>query len=151
MMQRSLLFIAVVILAACVAACSKSPSGEANQDLNAAALGTYNDANVALADGNKFLDEGELDKAIDALNQAVKLNPDLAEAWFKLGIAYALVEKRDETLVEANEAQPEESPKSKRKATNSEIAFEKAVNAYKKLVEANDQDDVSYFKQAERR
>jgi tetratricopeptide (TPR) repeat protein len=145
MMQRSLLFIAVVILAACVAACSKSGSGEANQDANAVALGTYNDANVALADGNKFLDEGELDKAIDALNQAVKLNPDLAEAWFKLGIAYALVEKRDETLVEANEAQPEESPKSKQKATNSEIAFEKAVTAYKKLVEANDQDDVSYF------
>lgn len=145
MMQRSLLFIAVVLLAACVVACSKSGSGEANQDVNAGALGTYNDANVALADGNKFLDEGELDKAIDALNQAVKLNPDLAEAWFKLGIAYALVEKRDETLVEANEAQPEESPKPKRKATNSEIAFEKAVTAYKKLVEANDQDDVSYF------
>ena len=145
MMKRSLLFIGVVVFAVCVAACSGSGSGDANQDANAAALGAYADANLALADGNKFLDEGEIDKAIDALNQAVKLNPDLAEAWFKLGIAYALVEKRDETIVNENTAQPEESPKAKRKATNSEIAFEKAVTAYKKLVEANDQDHVSYF------
>lgn len=146
-MKRSLLYIAIVIIAASFAACSGSAgTGEANQDANAsAAAGSYTDANLALADGTKFLDEGDTTKAIDALNQAVKLNPDLAEAWFKLGIAYALVEKRDETVVQANEAQPEQSPKSKPPASNSEKAFQKAVSAYKKLVDANPEDDVSYF------
>ena len=147
MMKRSLLYIAIVTIALCLAACSGSAgSGEVNQDANASApTGSYTDANLALADGTKFLDEGDTTKAIEALNQAVKLNPDLAEAWFKLGIAYALVEKRDETVVEANEVQPEQSPKSKPPATNSEKAFQKAVSAYKKLVDANPEDDVSYF------
>jgi tetratricopeptide (TPR) repeat protein len=147
MMKRILLYIAIVIIAVCFAACSGSAgSGEVNQDANASApAGSYTDANLALADGTKFLDEGDTTKAIDALNQAVKLNPDLAEAWFKLGIAYALVEKRDETVVQANEAQPEQSPKSKPPASNSEKAFQKAVTAYKKLIDANPEDDVSYF------
>jgi tetratricopeptide (TPR) repeat protein len=147
-MKRPLLYIGIFLIAISAAACSGSAgSGEANLDANAATQSGYTDANVALADGNQFLDEGDTDKAIDALTQAVKLNPDLAEGWFKLGIAYALIEKRDETVVNTNtnEAQPEESPKSKPPTSNSEKAFEKAVTAYKKLVDANDQDDVSYF------
>ena len=40
----------------------------------------------------KLFDDGKTEMAIEAFNQAVKLNPDLAEAYFKLGIAYALVE-----------------------------------------------------------
>lgn len=148
MMKRSLLYFGIFLFATCAAACSGSAgSGEANQDANVAAQSGYADANLALADGNKFLDEGDTDKAIDALTQAVKINPDLAEGWFKLGIAYALIEKREETVVNTNtnETQPEESPKSKPPASNSEKAFQKAVTAYKKLVDANDQDDVSYF------
>ena len=146
MMHRSLFYIGIVFLSLAAAACSGSPSaGEVNHDANAAATSGYTDANVALADGNKFLDEGDTDKAIDALNQAVKLNPDLAEGWFQLGIAFALIEKRDETVVNSNEAQPEQSPKSKPPASNSEKAFEKAVIAYKKLIEANDEDGVAYY------
>jgi Flp pilus assembly protein TadD len=149
MMHRSLLYIALVSFALFGAACSRSGSStDTAQDANSVANAGYADANQALADGNTFLDNGETEKAIDALNQAVKLNPDLAEAWFKLGIAYALIEKRDETLVEenVNAGQPEESnSKAKRPKSNSEIAFEKAVTAYKKMVDANDQDDVAYF------
>jgi tetratricopeptide (TPR) repeat protein len=102
-----------------------------------------NDADLALAEGNKFLDTGETDKAIDALNQAVKLNPDLAEAWFKLGIAYGLAEKRDETL---EKTETEEAASNKKPAKpNSEKAFEKAVAAYKKIISTNDEDHVAYF------
>lgn len=146
-MQRSLLYIGIVLFVVCGAACSRSAgSGDANQDANtSSSLAAYTDANLALADGNKYLDDGDTDKAIDALTQAVKLDPDLAEAWFRLGIAYALVEKRDEALVETNKTEPEETPKSKPPASNSEKAFEKAVAAYKKLIEANAEDDVSYF------
>jgi tetratricopeptide (TPR) repeat protein len=139
------LFIGILFLAIC-AGCSGSAGSDANQNANASgSLGEYSDANLALADGSKYLDEGETEKAIDALNQAIKLNPALAEGWFKLGIAYALAEKRDETRVEANEAAPQSSSKSPAPKSNSEKAFEKAVAAYKKLVDANEEDDVAYF------
>lgn len=146
MIIRSIVCISILAAVVLGLACSReSGSADANQDANVAALAEYTDANLALADGSKFLDDGDTNQAIDALNQAVKLNPDLAEAWFKLGIAYSLAEKRDETIVETNISQPEDSPGSKPKAANSEIAFEKAVTAYKKLVDQNPEDDVSYF------
>jgi tetratricopeptide (TPR) repeat protein len=146
-MQRSLLLITILAVAAFAGCSGSADSGDPNQNANASSAGTtgYTDANLALAEGNKFLDEGETDKAIDVLNQAVKLNPDLAEAWFKLGIAYALAEKRDEVLVDANEAEPQPTSKSPAPKANSEKAFEKAVTAYKKLIDANDQDDVAYY------
>jgi tetratricopeptide (TPR) repeat protein len=141
-MKRLLLIFSIVALLA-FASCSRF-SGSSNQDANASqsGVGEFGDPNVALSEGNRYLDEGETEKAIDALSQAVKLDPDLAEAWFKLGIAYALTEKRDETLV-ANEDTSSNKPS--RSKPNSEKAFEKAVTAYKKVIEANEQDDVAYF------
>ena len=148
-MRRSFLYVWIIFAAVCFAGCSRSAEpGELNSDSNTGLpqLVTYTDANQALADGNKFLDEGETDKAIDALSQAVKLDPNLAEAWFKLGIAYALAEKRDETLVEANETESITAPsKSAPPKPNSVKAFEKAVIAYKKLIDVNDEDDVAYY------
>ena len=144
-MQRSLLLITILAMAAFAGCSGSADSADPNQNANASSATEYTDANLALADGNKYLDEGETDKAIDVLNQAVKLNPDLAEAWFKLGIAYALAEMRDEVLVEANEAEPQPTSKSPAPKANSEKAFEKAVAAYKKLIDANDQDDVAYY------
>ena len=52
---------------------------------------TFTDAETAFIEGNKYLDADEIEKSIEAFKQAVKLNPDLAEAYFKLGIAYALL------------------------------------------------------------
>jgi tetratricopeptide (TPR) repeat protein len=134
-----------ILLLLVSAACSGGAgSDDPNQNANTASeLSEINDANIALAEGNKFLDTGETDKAIDALSHAVKLNPDLAEAWFKLGIAYGLAEKRDETL-ETADRETNADPKKPTK-TNSEKAFEKAVAAYKKIVAANSDDDVAYF------
>lgn len=107
----------------------------------------FTDANAALAEGTKLLDTGDTDKAIEMLSRAVELNPDLAEAYFKLGIAYALVETRDAAVVE-EQVTPTPLPGEKRpKAikTNSEKAFEKAVAAYKKQIDANENDDLAYF------
>lgn len=110
------------------------------------ALAEYPDANTALAEGTRFLDTGEIENAIDALNQAVTLDPDLAEAFFKLGIAYRLVEMRD-TL--SGEMQVEDVAGTEgsdgKKKPNSMIAFEKAVEAYKKIVAANPDDHVAQF------
>lgn len=141
-MRKLLLCIFIFLLLVC-AGCSGTGS-DANQNANTdASVGEYTDANLALADGTRFLDTGEIDKAIDVLNQAVKLNPDLAEAWFKLGIAYALSEKRDDMLEKADPEAP--VTETKRTKTNSEKAFEKAVAAYKKIIEANEADDAAYF------
>lgn len=144
-MKRSFVItLALVVTCLVIAGCSGSGSDASNQDANSSsgALPEYADANLALADGTKFLDTGETNKAIDALSQAVKLNPDLGEAWFKLGIAYSLAEKRDET---AETVDPTETDRPAREKSNSEIAFGKAVTAYKKAIEANPEDDLANF------
>ena len=139
--MRKIFLVLCLLTALAGGACWRANSGDADANANSpnGALPQYADAATALADGTKFLDDGDIDKAIDALDQAVKLDPNLAEGWFKLGIAHALAEKRDETLV-TNEAN--KNPKAK---SNSEKAFEKAVAAYRKVIDANPEDDVAYF------
>ena len=148
-MRRLFLITGIVVVLVSASCSSPSASGDANQavDVNAQQVSELNDANSALAEGTKFLDTGEIDKAIDVLSQAVKLNPDLAEAWFRLGIAYGLAEKRDETLVTNDNVNVGDNSNAGKKASkpNSEKAFEKAVAAYKKMVTANDDDHLSYF------
>ncbi len=105
------------------------------------------DANIALAEGTRLFEYGDTDRAIEMLNRAVELNPDLAEAYFKLGVAYALIEARDADIVE-NQVEPTPTPekgKEEKKKIRSEEAFEKAVEAYKKHLEANPEDDLAYF------
>lgn len=158
-MTKSLLSILLVVTAAFLfAACSDDappPDGNAVQvgerqyeDIPIADIPTdFTTAPDALAAGNRLFDAGETERAIDALLQAVKLDPDLAEAYFKLGIAYALVEKED-TSVDQPDETPTPGPKSKKpeeKKKNSEKAFETAVKAYKKILSKNKEDDVAHF------
>lgn len=131
-------------------ACSGTPSNS-NTDSNTPILAAseYTDPNQALADGVKLLDQGDTERAIEILTKAVELNPDLAEGYFRLGIAYSLIEFRDQIAAEENvEPTPTPSPgekKPKEKKTNSEIAFEKAIEAYKKIIDANGEDHVAYY------
>lgn len=114
---------------------------------NEISTGVFVDAGQALAEGKRLLETGETDKAIEILNQAVTLNPDLADAYFSLGIAYALVETRDAAAVET-EVTPTPNPREKKPKevkTNSEIAFENAVKAYKKTISANEDDHLAHF------
>lgn len=97
--------------------------------------------------GNRLFDAGETERAIDAYYQAVKMDPDLAEAWFKLGVAYALVESEigqpDQAAV--NSTPEATSKKAQEKKKNSEKAFESAAAAYKRLLEKNPDDDNAHF------
>jgi len=128
--------------------CSKNnPDQTANSDAPATPLQGFTDAETAFAEGNKFFDDNKIDQAIEAYEQAVKLNPDFAEAYFKLGISYQIREKENEkaALDDANVMPTPEGSKEKIRTKDSEKAFEKAVAAYKKILENNPKDDAAIF------
>jgi tetratricopeptide (TPR) repeat protein len=118
---------------------------------------TFTDANEALAAGNKYLDENKTENAIEALKQATKLNPDLAEAHFQLGIAYSLREKEDEILQrDTEDATPTPAPqrKSAKKGStkevptilkNSDKSFDNAAKAYEKIIRKEPKNDAAFF------
>ena len=126
-------------------------------------LPQFTNADEAVAEGNKLLDANSTEKAIQAYKQAVKLNPDSGEAYFRLGIAYAQIEKiaKDKALT-AVETGPTPAPaksktsqKSKKSktgkfqppapTTDSEKAFAEAVKAYKKFLVKNPKDDAALY------
>lgn len=113
---------------------------------------TFSDAAVALAEGNKYLDASENEKAIEAYKQAVTLNPDLADAHFQLGVAYGLVEKEEETVEDKLPGEVEETTTKKKskkpvqeKKTNSDVSFENAIKVYKKITAKNPKDDAAFY------
>lgn len=134
------------------------PAANSNSNTTSVAQSTplpeYPDADTAFAEGNKFFDQNRTELAVEAYSQAVKLNPEFAEAWFKLGVSHALIEKEKE--IEAFNEEVEETPtptpaKKTRKdapivrTKESEKAFEKAVAAYKKITAKDPKDDVAFF------
>lgn len=150
-MTKAFLISTLLAAALCGPGCSSSPadnSAATAQVTPALAPSEFTDANAALAEGIKLLDTGDTDRAIAVLNRAVELDPDLADAYFHLGIAYSLIETRDAAVVEEQITPtplPGEKKSRKEPTTESEKAFEKAVAAYKKRIDANDKDDVAYF------
>ncbi len=116
-------------------------------------LPEFTDADTAFAEGNKLFDANENEKAIEAYKQTVKLNPDFAEAYFKMGVAYLLIEKEQEQTASENPdatptPKPAKSKKGKKDApppTKSNKAFENAVKAYKKILAKNPKDDAAHF------
>jgi cytochrome c-type biogenesis protein CcmH/NrfG len=142
MLLRVFTILIAVVIAFSIAGCGHSASNANTENTNVAEnpFANITDANQALAEGNRLLDEDQVETALEAFKQAVKLNPDLAEAWFKMGIAYSLLEKAaqqsgDKVIGESD---------SKAKPL-SQKAFEKAVEAYKKWLDANPNDDVAWF------
>ena len=144
-------FVLFVLLTAFLcASCSRSSEGtngmQQGTTPESTPLPQFTDAQQALDEGNRLLDINETEKAIEAFNQAVALNPDLAEAYFKLGIAYSLIENEQGSELPG---EMEEPGNGKKKADENKPesvkAFEKAVATYKRLIDANPEDDVSFF------
>jgi tetratricopeptide (TPR) repeat protein len=144
--STTLLLSVLLGLAGCSGGEPAASNSGAEQPVQAEGV-PYTDANLALSDGIRLLDTGETDRAIDVLNQAVSLNPDLAEAYFHLGIAYSLVEARDADIIENDpDAEPPADEKeTKAKKKNSEIAFQRAVDGFRKIVAANKEDHAAWF------
>ncbi len=131
-----------------VAGCNRKPA--ANTDANQTDAGKESpfaymtDPAEALAEGNRLLDDNQTEMAIEAFRQAVKLDPDLAEAHFKLGIAYALIEAEMQDVGFDPNQSSNTDPKKPSKPV-SQREFERAVDAYKKWLKANPKDDVAQF------
>lgn len=129
-----------------------TPTPASNSNTNVTAQSTplpeFSDAETALAEGKKQLDAGDTQKSIEALRQAVKLSPEMAEAYFNLGIAYALAEKEREisqTVTEEPTPTPSKARKTKKNEfvpeTDSDKAFDKAAQLYEKAAKKNPKDD----------
>ena len=139
-MKRFIALPVIIAVALVAAGCWGNAANSNAENANAAEnpFANITDASAALAEGNRLLDEDQIDLAVAAFQQAVTLNPELAEAWFKMGIAYGLLEMAarhsGETVIGDSKAKPD-----------SQKAFEKAVVAYKKWLEANPNDDAGWF------
>lgn len=120
-------------------------------------LPVFTDAETAFAEGNKLFDANDIEKAIEAYKQAVDLNPDFGEAYFQLGISYAIREKAEESMpanepITEEEATPTPAPKKSKnkkeeplRTKNSEKAFENAVKVYKKFLIKNPKEASAHF------
>jgi tetratricopeptide (TPR) repeat protein len=131
-MMRSTLVIVVLCLLFGQAACSrKNSSGQADSsarvETNTADTGVR--VRNYLESGKEFYRNDEDSKAVDAFQQAIKLDPEFAEAHFRLGLAYDAL---------GNEQEAEQS-------------YKKAVESYKKYfsVEENGNDAEAHYNLAQ--
>jgi tetratricopeptide (TPR) repeat protein len=120
--MRWMALVGVVLLLFSQTGCSrKHRSDRANADTAATAAktieGDRSEARVYLDKGKEHYRNDEDTQAAEAFQQAIKLNPELAEAHFRLGLAYDAL------------GQPQEA----------EEAYKKAVEGYKKYLSIDDQ------------
>ena len=80
-------------------------------------------ARVLVEQGKEFYRTDQDDKAAEAFEQAIKLDGNLAEAHFRLGLAYAALDKENEA----------------------EESYKKAIEKYKKHLETNKDDAEGHY------
>jgi tetratricopeptide (TPR) repeat protein len=80
-------------------------------------------ARALLEEGKELYRTDQDEKAVEAFQQAIKLDPELAEAHFRLGLAYDAVGQEQEA----------------------EEAYKKAIAVYKKHVDDNDKDAEAHY------
>ena len=127
----------------------KPVTDTANANVNKVELRSFADINdpaAALAEGNRLLDENDTDNAIAAYKRAVELDPDLGEAYFKLGVAYALLEIEAKHNGTSERLPGDPIPKDEAKEKPDSVKmFEKAVEVYKKHIDRSPEDAAAYF------
>lgn len=130
--------------------CSGKPGADANgANGNAVQLRSFADITdpaAALAEGNKLLDENDTENAIEAYKRAAELDPNLGEAYFKMGVAYSLLEIEAKHSGTSERLPGDPIPKEEAKEkSNSVKMFEKAVEIYKKQIAASPEDASAFY------
>ena len=104
-----------VVLAAGLVSCSRKKPANSNTNLAEASEGTAEgkrtQARALVEEGKELYRTDEDDKAVEKFLEAIKLDPNLAEAHFRLGLAYDAIAKEQEA----------------------EAAYKKSIELYKKL------------------
>lgn len=148
-MYRSFLILIIVCAVVGGFGCKKAEVANANANTSADTGGpspfaSITDPAAAVAEGDRLFDDNQTDLAIQAYKRAVELNPDLADAYFKMGVAYALIET-EAVRTGTSTVVPGEVVGNKLVKTDSTKMFEKAVVAYKKLLAKTPDDPVANF------
>jgi tetratricopeptide (TPR) repeat protein len=123
-------FVSIIILAlvaASQAGCSRKKAANTNADV---AIDSSQPAGVDRTQARVLLDQGKEyyqgdqdERAVETFQQAIKFDPDLAEAYFRLGLAYDAVGKQQE----------------------GEDSYKKAIEKYKKYLEDNSKDPEAHY------
>jgi tetratricopeptide (TPR) repeat protein len=108
-------------------ACKRKKPANANADGSAegtrSAQENLSQARAYLEEGKQLYVDDQDEKAVEKLQEAIKLDPELAEAYFRLGLAYVAVGKEQEA----------------------EDSYKKAVEKYKKYLEDNSKDAEAHY------
>lgn len=127
MKPLSVALIVIPILVFGQVSCWRKKPANANTNLAAVSDGTAEGNRTqarALVDEGKELYRTDLDeKAIERFQEAIKLDPELAEAHFRLGLAYDAVGQEQEA----------------------EESYKKAIELYKKYLEDNSKDAEAHY------
>jgi Flp pilus assembly protein TadD len=126
--MRSILLICAVWLLVFATGCKRGGQQSTNNSAGTAEVSNSLDgdrtrARTLLEKGKEMYRSDQDAEAVLALQEAVRLDPDLAEAHFRLGLGYESLGKREEA----------------------ETAYKKAVAAYKKYLEENEEDPEAHY------
>ena len=126
--MRLILLLCSVCLLMFASGCKRSGQQSTNNnsgstDVSNGLSGGQAEAKSLLEKGKQLYRDDQDTDAVAALEQAVKLDPNLAEAYFRLGLGYEALEKREEA----------------------ETQYKKAVEAYKKHLDANPDDSEAHY------
>ncbi|HEX5887758.1 MAG TPA: tetratricopeptide repeat protein [Pyrinomonadaceae bacterium] len=126
--MRLTLIICALCLMMLAYGCNRSGQQATNNSAGPAAVsnglaGDRNRARELLEKGKQLYRDDQDEEAVKAFQEALKLDPDLAEAHFRLGLAYEALAKRDE----------------------SEAEYKKAVEAYRKYLDDHPDDSEAHY------
>lgn len=159
--RASLVFVAAFLIVCSSAACRKrtnSNSANANVSSTVGNSAETNRQAQALVDQAKELYKNDEDeRAVQALEQAVKLDPNNAEAHLRLGMSYAALERKPEADEEYKKAVELFKKKIQDESKDSTAFFylgeaynflhrdEDAVRAYREATELNAEDEETWY------
>jgi Flp pilus assembly protein TadD len=126
--MRLILLICALCLLMLAYGCNRSGQQSTNNSAGPATVsngleGDRNRARELLERGKQLYRDDNDEEAVQAFQEAVKLDPDLAEAHFRLGLGYEALGKREE----------------------SEAEYKKAVETYKKYLEDHQDDSEVHY------